>query len=77
MGRFVIWDANSLLALSLLIVNLHVRVHLAGEGLDELGDELVAEGLALVRHQADGDEVARAVKHLLQLLLQAGRQLGY
>jgi hypothetical protein len=48
---------------------LHVWIHLTDESLDQLGNEIVAEVLALVRHQLDGDQVARAVKHLLQLLL--------
>lgn len=47
----------------------HVRVHLTGECLHQLGDELVAEVLALGRHQLDGDQVTGPVEHLLQLLL--------
>jgi hypothetical protein len=48
---------------------LHVWIHLTGQSLDQLWDKIVAEVLALVCHQLDGDQVARAVKHLLQLLL--------
>jgi hypothetical protein len=53
---------------------LHVWIHLTGESLDQLGNEIVAEVLAFVRHQLDGDQVARAVKHLLQLLLDKFRE---
>ena len=48
---------------------LRIRVHLAGQSLHQLRDELLHEGLALLGDEPDRDEVARAVEHLPQLLL--------
>ena len=46
-----------------------VGVHLAGQGLHQLRYELVGQRLALLSDDLEGDEVARPVEHLLQLLL--------
>ena len=43
---------------------LRIRVHLAGQSLHQLWDELLDESLALLRDETDRDEVARAVEHL-------------
>ena len=47
-----------------------VGVHLGGEGLDQLRDELIDEVIALLLDQIDGDESAGALKNLLQFLLR-------
>ena len=48
---------------------LRVRIHLAGQSLHQLWDELLHESLALLGDEANWDEVAGAVEHLPQLLL--------
>ena len=48
---------------------LRVRIHLAGKSLNQLGDKLLHQGLALLGDQPNRDQVAGAVKHLPQFLL--------
>ena len=49
----------------------HLRVHLRGEHLGELGDEVVHQLVALLGDDVDGDQVAGALQHFLQLLLSS------
>ena len=47
----------------------HLRVHLRGEHLGELGDEVVHQLVAFLGDDVDGDQVTGALQYLLQLLL--------
>ena len=47
----------------------HLWVHLRGQHLGELGDEVIDQLVALLGDQMQRDQVTGALQHLLQLLL--------
>ena len=47
----------------------HLRVHLGGEGLYQLWDEVISQLLALLGHFLQGDQLAGPVKHCLDFFL--------